>query len=414
MRRGDCRSRSGRLPDALPTRARLARHGVLAVGLISGTSMDGVDAALVRLAGPPSAPRVQLLAFSTTPYPRPLQRRLLEIAGGEPTRGGEISQLNFWLGEIFAEAALDVCRRGGVSPQRLAVIGSHGQTIYHQGRPSRLGGRRVSSSLQIAEPAVIAERTGARVVADFRTADLAAGGQGAPLVPLVDYLLLRHRALGTVALNIGGIANVTVIPANSRPEEVSGFDTGPGNMVMDALTRRFTGKSFDREGRQASRGRVIEELLARLLRLRYFRRAPPKSAGREEFGSRFLSRYFMARRSATPEDLLRTACELTARTVADALKLFVFPRVRVHRLIVSGGGAHHSLLMTRLTDLLPQVSVELSGLHGLPADAKEAIAFALLADRTVRGLPGNLPGVTGARRAVVLGKVVWPRGRQAR
>ncbi len=375
--------------------------------------MDGVDAALVRLAGPLSRPRVRLLAFSTTPYPRPLQRRLLEIAGGELTCAGEISQLNFWLGGIFAEAALEVCRRGGVSPQRLAVIGSHGQTVFHQGRPSP-GKPGVSSTLQIAEAAVIAERTGAPVVADFRAADIAAGGQGAPLVPLVDYLLLSHPAQGTVALNIGGIANITVIPANSRPEEVFGFDTGPGNMVMDALVRRLTGKSLDDEGRQASRGRVIEDLLARLMRLRYFRQAPPKSAGREQFGSRFLSRYFLARRGAATEDLLRTACELTAGTVADALNRFVFPRVRIHRLIVSGGGSHHLLLMTRLTKLLPQLSVELSDLYGLPADAKEAMAFALLADRTLGGLQGNLPGVTGARRAVVLGKVVWPTGRQAR
>ncbi len=427
------------MADAIPSR------GALVVGLISGTSMDGVDAALVRLGrrgstpltaltprlrsgslsvvegsgqskGGGSKPEVRLLAFSTTPYPRALQRRLLEIAGGERVPAGDISQLNFLLGEVFAAAALDVCRRARVSPRRLAAIGSHGQTLYHQGRAtSRVRGidRGVSSTLQIGEPAVIAERTGAPVVADFRTADLAAGGQGAPLVPLVDYLLLRHPAQGTVALNIGGISNVTIIPAAARAREVFGFDTGPGNMVMDALARRFTGTSFDRGGRLASRGRVIQDLLAGALRLPFFRQAPPKSAGREQFGREFLRRYFLRRRGAAVEDLLRTACELTAQTVGDALRRFVFPRVRVNRLIVSGGGAHHCLLMERLAELLPQLSVERSDLHGLPADAKEAIAFAVLADRTMRGLPGNLPAVTGARRAVVLGKVVWPGGRPA-
>ncbi len=370
--------------------------------------MDGVDAALVRLGGPFHTPRVRVLAFLTIPYPREVQQKLLGIASGRPSKAGEISQLNFLLGEIFAEAALKVCRRGGISPKRLAVIGSHGQTIYHQALPTRLGGRSIASTLQIAEPSVIAERTGAAVVADFRTADLAAGGQGAPLVPLVDYLLLRHPRQGTVALNIGGIANVTVIPANSQPDEVTGFDTGPGNMVIDSLVRHFTRKAYDAGGRLAGRGKVMESLLAEILRLPFFRRRPPKSAGREQFGSEFLSRYFLSRRRAGFEDLLRTAAELTARAVAEALKRFVFPRVNVHRLIVSGGGAHNRLLVARLGELLPHLTVHLSDRYGLPVDAKEAIAFALLADRTLHALPGNLPAVTGARKTVVLGKIVRP------
>ncbi len=380
----------------------------LAVGLMSGTSMDGVDAALVRISGPAQQPRVRLLAFVTIPYPRWLRQRLLDVAGGDDTTAEEISQLNFLLGELFAEAALKVGRRGSVSPKRLSVIGSHGQTIYHQGLPMRFGSQRLSSTLQIAEPSVIAERTGAPVVADFRTADLAAGGQGAPLVPMVDYLLLRDRKQGTVALNIGGIANVTVIPANSEPNEVLGFDTGPGNMVIDALVRHFTRKKYDAGGRLARRGKVIQPLLAEALTFPFFNRQPPKSAGREQFGSEFLSRYFPDRRGVTFRDLLRTATELTARAVADSLWHFVFLRVKVHRMIVSGGGAHNRLLVTRLGELLRFLSVHLSNRYGLPVDAKEAIAFALLADRTMHGLPGNLPSVTGARRAVVLGTLVRP------
>jgi anhydro-N-acetylmuramic acid kinase len=382
----------------------------LALGLMSGTSTDGVDAALVELRGPAQQPRLRLLAFVSNPYPQAVRERLLHVATGEPTTAGAISQLNFLLGELFAEAALRACRRAGISPGRLAVIGSHGQTIYHQGARTLEAGRSVSSTLQIAEPAVIAERTGVPVVADFRTADLAAGGQGAPLVPMVDYLLLRDAREGRVALNIGGIANITLIPADARPEEVFGFDTGPGNMVIDALVRHFTRgkKAYDAGGGLAARGRVIEPLLAELLRLPFFRQRPPKSAGREQFGAEYVRRHFLRRRGAPPQDLLRTATELTARTIADALERFVFPRVKVHRLIVSGGGAHNRLLVSRLGELLSNLSVDLSDKYGLPVDAKEAIAFAVLADRTLHGLPGNLPRVTGARQPVVLGKVVRP------
>jgi anhydro-N-acetylmuramic acid kinase len=382
----------------------------LTVGLMSGTSMDGVDAALVELSGPTEEPRVRLRAFATTPYPRSVRERILRVAAGHQVTAGEVSQLNFLLGEVFAAAALRVCRQAGVAPRRLAVIGSHGQTVYHQGARTREAGRRIASTLQIAEPAVIAERTGAPVVADFRTADMAAGGQGAPLVPMVDYLLLRDDRQGTVALNIGGIANLTVIPARATPQEVFGFDTGPGNMVIDALVRHFTRgrKTHDAGGRLAMRGKVIEPLLAELLRQPFFRRKPPKSAGREQFGSDFVRRFFLRRPQARSENLLRTAAELTVAAIAAALERFVFPHARIHRLIVSGGGAHNRLLLAGLQAYLSNLLIDLSDRYGLPVDAKEAMAFAVLADRTTHGLPGNLPSVTGARRAVVLGKIARP------
>jgi anhydro-N-acetylmuramic acid kinase len=385
----------------------------LAVGLMSGTSMDGVDAALVRLAGPAERPRVRLLAFVTLPYPSEVRHWIMRVAAGQQTTVAEVSQLNFVLGELFAKAALRVCRAAHVSPRRVSVLGSHGQTIYHQGRPELIPGFRGAvgpNTLQIAEPAVIAERTGLTVVADFRTADVAAGGQGAPLVPMVDYLLLRDRQKGTVALNIGGIANVTVIPADAKPLDIVGFDTGPGNMVSDALVRHFTGERehYDAGGRVAALGEVNELLLAHALNHPFFSQAPPKSAGREQFGHAFVAHHFLSRRRPRFEDLLRTAVELTAQTIAGALARFVFPQVKIHRLIVSGGGAHNRLLMKRLVESLPHLTVELSDRYGLPVDAKEAIAFAILADRTLHGLPGNLPSVTGARRAVVLGKIVQP------
>ena len=389
---------------------KVSRNPRLVVGLISGTSMDGIDAALVRISGHATQPRVRLIAFETLAYSLQVRQVILGIAAGEATTAGEISQLNFLLGELFAEAALGVCRKAHVSPSRLAAIGSHGQTIYHQGAPTREGGRGITSTLQIAEPSVIAERTGAPVVADFRPADMAAGGQGAPLVPMVDFLLLRNARKGTVALNIGGIANFTVIPPNAKPEEVFGFDTGPGNMVIDGLVRHFSKgqKAYDTGGRWAAKGRVKEPLLDEILHLSFFMQEPPKSAGREQFGQHFIQQFFLKRRGARPEDLLRTATELTARSIADALERFALGEIAIHRLIISGGGAHNRLLVARLTELLPNLRVHRSDEFGLDIDAKEAIAFAVLADRTLRGLPGNLPSVTGARRPVVLGKISLP------
>ena len=414
---------------------QLSRGSRLLVGLIAGTSMDGIDAALVRISGPAAQPRVRLLAFETLAYKAPVRKSILRIAAGESVTAGGISQLNFLLGELFAEAALRVCRKARVSPSRLAAIGSHGQTIYHQGAATREGGRSIASTLQIAEPSVIAERTGTPVVADFRTADMAAGGQGAPLVPIVDYLLLRDSRQGTVALNIGGIANFTVIPAGAKPEQIFGFDTGPGNMLIDGLVRHFTTgrKAYDAGGRWAAKGRVIEPLLGEMLRLPFFAQQPPKSAGREQFGQGFLKEFFLReelpiadcrlsigqidhrqssidnkRCSARPEDLLRTASELTARTITDALERFVLGQIDIHRLIISGGGAHNRLLVARLGELLPNLQVHCSDEFGLDVDAKEAIAFAILADRTLHRLPGNLPTVTGARRPVVLGKISRP------
>ena len=383
----------------------------LLVGLMAGTSLDGVDAALVRLKGPATQPQVRLLGFTSVPYPSGVRRRVLQVAAGQPVPAGEISQLNFLLGALFADAAIEVCREAGIAPERLAGIGSHGQTIFHQGLPTLDAGHKVSSTLQIAEPAVIAERTGAPVVANFRTADLAAGGQGAPLVPLVDYLLFRDRKQGAVALNIGGIANITVIPAGASAEDVYGFDTGPGNMIMDGLVRAFTRgrRHYDTGGRLAARGKILDDILDRVLRFSFFRQPPPKSAGREQFGEEFTRRFFLSRLpSARAEDLLRTANELTARTIAEALRRFVDPRVSVQRLIASGGGAHNQLLHSRIGELLPEMQLMSSDAFGLPVDAKEAIAFAILADRTLKGLPGNLPAVTGARRALVLGSVSRP------
>jgi anhydro-N-acetylmuramic acid kinase len=379
------------------------------LGLMSGTSADGIDVALVRIAGAPPRLRAKLENFAALPFPSDVRAAVLRIANGAPTTTEEISQLNFRLGHLFARAALDACRRFRISPRIIALIGSHGQTIYHQGKASAFLGQSVTSTFQIGEPSVIAAETGVTTVGDFRPADMARGGQGAPLVPFVDYLLYRHTRLGRVALNIGGIANVTVILRAAQPAQVFAFDTGPGNMVIDALVRHFTrGRMrYDRGARIAARGRLLPGLLDALLADPYFRQRPPKTAGREQYGAPFVEKLIASgkKRGARPEDLVRTATVLTALSIVDAFHRWILPRTRVHQLIVSGGGAHNPLLMAQIQAALPKIELAHSEEFGVPEDAKEAFAFAVLAYETFHGRPANLPAATGAKRPAILGKI---------
>jgi anhydro-N-acetylmuramic acid kinase len=345
-------------------------------GIMSGTSLDGIDVAIVEM------PALRTVAFRSTPYPPKVRAAILAVSNTE-THTAAISRLNYELAELYARA---VNRLGAVD-----LIGCHGQTVYHE------GGR---NTLQLGEAAVLAERTGAPVVSNFRARDIAAGGQGAPLVPYVDYMLFRHPRRKRVALNIGGIANITVIPAGARPDQLLAFDTGPGNMVIDALARKFTrGRlNYDRGGRIAASGHVDRGLLKELLRDRYYRARPPKSAGREQYGAEFVARLERSRRSLP--DLIATATALTAATIAQAVE----PHAPVD-LIVSGGGAHNPGIMGHLAALLPDVAIATSSDYGVDVDAKEAIAFAVLAYATWRGRPSNLPSATGAKRPVLLGSV---------
>jgi len=382
-------------------------RGTLALGIMSGTSADGIDVALVRMAGR----KASLENFAAFPFPSRVQKAILKLGEGQPVTTGEISQLNFLLGELFAGAALAACKKFRVAPALIDVIGSHGQTVFHQGLPSLFNGRQVASTLQIGDPSVIATCTGITTVGDFRPADMAAGGQGAPLVPFVDFMLYRHPRIGRVALNIGGIANVTVIPVGAKLNDVFAFDTGPGNMVIDALVRHFTHgrKGFDRNAETAAKGKLLPGLLQTLLRDRYFSIFPPKTAGREQYGERYLRALLSHReaRRANPEDIVRTATILTALSILDAFHHFIGPRAKIGELIVSGGGAHNPLLMAQLESGLNGVRVLDAGELGLPGDAKEAFAFAVLACETLRKRPANVPGATGAKKAVVLGKVCY-------
>lgn len=382
---------------------------MLVLGVMSGTSADGIDVALAKIGG--AAPRIhaKLENFVSLPFPREIRAAVLRVAEGRSTTTGEISQLNFRLGELFAQAALKASRRFGVPLRRIALIGSHGQTIYHQGRASLYLGARTASTMQIGEPAVIAARTGITTVGDFRPADVAVGGQGAPLVPFVDYLLYRDKRRGRVALNLGGIGNVTVIPRAAKPGEVFAFDTGPGNMVIDALMKHFTrGRlSYDRDAQMARRGRALPRLLNALLRDPYLRRRPPKSAGREQYGASFVEKLMaMGRKEkAHPADLVCTATLFTALAVVDAMHRWVLPKTDINQLIVSGGGVHNPLVMEQIAAALPGIEVIPSSALGVPEDAKEAFAFAILAYETYHGRPSNLPNATGSNRPAILGKI---------
>ena len=374
---------------------------------MSGTSADAIDVALVQIS--PTHP--QLLAHTARPLPSALRAEILRIAEGAPATAAQISQLNFRLGHAFAEAALAALRQFRIPASRIALIGSHGQTIFHQGRPVPFLGHPTASTLQIGEPAIIAARTGIPTVADFRPADIAVGGQGAPLVPFADYLLYRHAKLGRVSLNLGGIANVTVIPANATPAQIFAFDTGPANMLLDALVARFThGRHhFDKDARLARRGRAIPALLNELLRDPYLRQPPPKSTGREYYGAAYVQKLLALAKKhrARPADLLRTITLFTALSVVDALHGFVLPKIKIHQLIVSGGGAHNPLIMAQLAAALAPMEVLPSSQLGIPEDAKEAYAFALLAYETWRQRPSNLPNATGATRPAILGKISY-------
>jgi len=375
-------------------------------GLMSGTSLDGIDVAIVEISGRGWSKRIRTLAFHTVPYPEAVRQAILGVSN-TTTHTAVISRLNFLLAELYAEALRETARRARIRLDSIDLIGSHGQTIFHEGAPVEFLGRRIASTLQIGEAAVLAERTRIPVVADFRPRDIAAGGRGAPLVPYVDYMLFRHRKLGRVALNIGGIANITAIPPSAGPEDVIAFDTGPGNMVVDALARRYTNGrwSYDRDGRLAGRGHVNRQLLDRLLKDPYFRRPPPKTAGREQYGAEFVEQLLQT--GLPLLDLIATCTAFTAAAVAVGIERFVRPRMPVDELIVSGGGVHNRRMMAQLAAFLPDVNLATSTDYGVDADAKEAIAFAVLACESWRRRPANLPSATGARRAVVLGKINW-------
>lgn len=385
----------------------LGNGPIFAIGLMSGTSADGIDAVLARISGAPDALEAKVAAHVHTRFTPRFRERILNLCLQGTV--AQVCEMNFELGEKFAAAAKAVIVKAGVRPLDVTVIGSHGQTIQH------LPGARHPSTLQIGDPCVIAERTGISTVGDFRVRDIAAGGQGAPLVAFADWALFRHPRYPTIIQNIGGIGNLTFIPPASSLEEVLAFDTGPGNMVIDALISRFTGsqRSYDRDGKWAAKGTVSESLLRRAMAHPFFRRPPPKTTGREEFGLEFANDFACAgcELRLKKVDVVATATALTAESIAGALKHFVWPRmsptqISTTRMILGGGGAANPILKKMIKSRIGTGSLLTHQDFGIADAAKEALAFAILARETIHSRPANVPSATGARRAVILGKMV--------
>jgi len=383
------------------------------IGLISGTSTDGIDAALVEITGRGLQSRLHLIRFATYPYPRWLRPRLVRLT--HAGRVEDLSRLNFYVGELFARAATRTAKAAGVPLNDVGLIGSHGQTICHHPVPVRMGGIPIRSTLQIGEPAVIAERTGITTVADFRPRDMAAGGEGAPLTPYLHHILFHKPNHPRLVVNIGGISNITCLPSQTGTGRLLAFDTGPGNMLIDGIVQHRTGgrRMMDRGGEMARRGRVHSGMLAELLRHPFLRRRPPKTTGRETFGSGMIER--VARRAKilglSQWDLLATVTAFTARSISLAYERFVRPSGRVDEVIVGGGGTRNPVLMRFLQEYFDRIPVFTFEKFDLDSRALEAMAFALFAYGTIQGEPNNVPSATGARRAVSMGKIIPGRTR---
>ena len=380
------------------------------IGLMSGTSVDGIDAAIVEVSGHGLETAVNLIAFETFPFPSGVPQRILALCHPDTGRVDDICEMNFYIGHLFAEAAKYVLQKSRMSSNDIALIGSHGQTIHHL--PREPNTTRYPSTLQIGEPTVIAHETGIPTIADFRVADMAAGGQGAPLVSYPDYLLFRNSVKTVGLLNIGGIANLTVLPADCSPDAVSASDTGPGNMCIDAVVREVTEgrERYDKAGERAAQGTPYQRLVNEWLKHPFFQLPPPKTTGREMFGDTFAMECLAACRKhgLSDNDSIATLTELTVRTITDYIQQFVGEQNPIDVLYVSGGGVHNRTIMRRLGELLADTAVEPVDNSGISSDAKEAIAFAILANEALHGQCGNLPSATGASVRKILGKFVCP------
>jgi anhydro-N-acetylmuramic acid kinase len=373
---------------------------------MSGTAADGVDVAVVRIQGRGSYLSFDLLVHDYSEYPKPIRQAVLAAMNASQISVAELSRLNFRLGAFYAAAVARAQKKAG---KDLDLVGCHGQTIYHQGTAEPYLGEKIACTWQTGEGSVVAARLRVPVVSDFRPADMAAGGKGAPLVPMLDYAIFRSKNKGMIVQNIGGIANLTAIPADAQPDEMTAFDTGPGNMVIDRLMQVLFGKPFDCGGAIARKGTILKPILEHSLEADYFKRKPPKTAGREEFGAEYANVFLRRCGKAPKADVIATATALTARSMAQAVHRFVLKRGRYHDWVVSGGGTKNAALMAMLEKEAAELGLWLrhSDDFGIPSAAKEAVAFALLAYQTWNQLPGNVPSATGAKRAAVLGKISY-------
>jgi anhydro-N-acetylmuramic acid kinase len=385
---------------------------MIVAGVMSGTSADGINVALVKISEGHKQSRerqIKLLVHAEYHYLPKIRAAILAAMNADNARVADLARLNFFLGELYADALRSTQRR---FKTRAELIGCHGQTLYHQGQRQPFLGKKISTTWQTGEAAVIAARLGVPVVSDFRPSDMAAGGKAAPLVPYLDYLLFRHPQIGRIAQNIGGIANLTAIPAGASSGQVVAFDTGPGNMVMDAITEKLFHRPFDRDGKIAASGNVLEPVLRQTLQHKFFQAKPPKTAGREEFGREFVRVLLNRCVRARKQDIVATATALTARSITDAVERFLLPRSGQNifcEMILSGGGAKNATLLAMLAARLAPLGIQLrlSDEFGFPSAAKEAVAFAVLAYETWHRRPSNLPSATGAKRPAILGKITY-------
>jgi anhydro-N-acetylmuramic acid kinase len=382
-------------------------------GVMSGTSADGVDVAIVRITPGDPTPKVKVLAHESFPYSKPVRTAVLRAMDAKEISVAELSRLNWRLGQLYADC---IGKTVATSNKKPALVGLHGQTLYHQSIAQPYLGAQVRATWQLGEAAVVAERLRIPIISDLRPADLAAGGQGAPLVPMLDFCMFRSPTKNRVLLNLGGIANVTAIPAGAGLNGLLAFDTGPANMVIDALMQKLYARNYDAGGKTAAQGRILPAVVDQILKDKYFNAPPPKSCGREQFGAAFVSRVHQAclAAGANSPDIIATATEITVRSIVEAYAKFCWshlgqraPLARATEMIVAGGGARNTSIMTALTTRLGDLGVKVIPMDqmGVAAQAKEAAAFALLAWLRWFGLPGNVPSATGARRPVVLGKV---------
>ncbi len=381
----------------------------LVAGLISGTSVDGVDAVVARLSGTSRALETEVLGFVSVPYPEALRRLVLKNSAPDTSSVRAVSQLNVRLACAFAEATRQAAAEAGLALEALDLIGSHGQTVHHVPDAEDCAGEAVASTLQIGDPSVLANLLGVPVVGDFRVADMALGGQGAPLVPYFDYVCFSSEEETRGLLNLGGIANLTVLPAGSGPEAVLAFDTGPANMVMDTLAQRLFDQPYDAGGALAAKGEAKTALLAALLEEdAYLEQPPPKSTGRERYGRAYADALIERANGLSPHDLLATATTFSAYSVYQAYARFLREEHPLDVVIAAGGGTRNATLMQTLANAFAPIPVRTARDYGLDPDAKEALCFAVLAHEHLNGVPANLPSVTGAKRATLLGKLCVP------
>ncbi|MFD0692555.1 anhydro-N-acetylmuramic acid kinase [Paenibacillus sp. GCM10027628] len=396
----------------LSLRSLLDRTTLTIAGIMSGTSLDGIDVALVRIDGCGIETKVELIHFESFPYEAEVREKLKQLCSVEHSDVAQLCGMNFAIAERFAEAVIQTAAAAKLPLEEIDLISSHGQTVWHIPEADRAHPFLPKSTLQIGDLSVIAKRMGKPVVGDFRTADMAVGGQGAPLAPYGDFILFRDALKGRILQNIGGIGNCTAIPASADANQLIAFDTGPGNMVLDQVVYELSqGQlTYDADGVWAARGHVNTELLSEMLAHPYFQQLPPKTTGRELFGKSYASSWLITAKQKRLiwEDIVATATAFTAHSIARAYQAFIFPQFDIAEVIISGGGAHNRTLLRMLGKLLPQQTILTSDEFGISSDAKEAILFALLGNDWIHGVPNNLPSATGAERSTIMGKLALP------